>query len=348
MKRDDIPWIVLGIVILLILGLTSCGGPSSDASSPTPATVMPAAATPAPAASTPAPAPTPAATPAPTPAPSPNLSTPVPVSTPAPPTTTPAPIAPVPVVSPAPVVPTPVPAVVNASTAGIWTTPNPTVPGAVFTMFTSDTGVLFENYYFGTTFGSDNALEDEFAGTITATADVISVTEAEADTLDPSRNCEDAIYCTVSNSASAVGTITGTIVPGVSLTMNAVSYAPASSWTVSALFDDPSPLSALSGTWNGFWGGANPSNFVIADDGSFSEVDSGTDADCTISGQFSTDDSTHNLYSVILTYSGTNCAPGAVQATGIAYIDYSQDPQVLWVGATAGNYLIHMAAMPTD
>jgi hypothetical protein len=218
-------------------------------------------------------------------------------------------------------------------------------------MLTSDSGVLFENFYFSIN-GEGNSLDDEFAGTITASGDAISGSVVEADTLDPTRNCDDEIYCTVSNTAAQIGPLTGTIVPGVSLTLNGNMVDPnGETWTASALYDDPSPLSALVGTWNGFWGGEAQNNpFVIAADGSFTEQDTpysvgGQTGNCTISGQFSTDDPTHNLYSVSLAYTGSLCIlEGA--ASGIAYIDYSQDPEVLWIGATAGDYLIHMAAMP--
>jgi hypothetical protein len=128
-----------------------------------------------------------------------------------------------------------------------------------------------------------------------------------------------------------------------SVISESIPQCPGVTWAPSPLYDYESPLSALVGTWNGITSGSGASSpFMIAADGSFSEQDVGSN--CVISGQFSTADPTHNLYSVSLTYSGSDCIAGTVGSwtVGIAYIDYSVDPEVLWTSAVVGTYLVFM------
>ena len=326
-------------IAIVLLFLSACGGGSSSdpVSAPAQPASVPAAA---------APTPTPAATP---------VSTPTPVNAPAAPVVTAPPAMP----APAPVVPVIDPPPPNQDIGGIWTTvvsvpsPDGTPPypayNATLTMLTTEAGQAYYLYPAGLTVPTEPPgysrsflyPDDEYIGALSVAGSAVTGTVDEgldglytaADgnaylgptgwvIVDP-LDCFD-VYCPVNTAAVPVS---GTVTHGATLVLNGVT------WTYSGLYNDPSSLAAVAGSWTGELDGTldGPASTTLTIDstGALTEQDPGTD--CVLSGQISPIDPSYNAYSVTWTYSGSDCLAGLQSATGIAYIDYSVEPVVLHV-----------------
>jgi hypothetical protein len=124
---------------------------------------------------------------------------------------------------------------------------------------------------------------------------------------------------------TSTGNVSGTITPSSSLSL-------IYNWTYNSLYNYPSSLAAISGSWIGALsaGGGGEQTLQITTTGAISvQNPTGT---CTITGQVSLIDPLYNAYAVSLTFAGiTGDCQGPLAATGqgIAYLDYTQSPTVL-------------------
>jgi hypothetical protein len=226
-------------------------------------------------------------------------------------------------------------------TGGIWNLgqPNPTVPYSAdpISMITTESGELFAAYTVPLANGA-SGFAPIIVGTISiASDDTVSGTTYQTQ-CGPS-----PLACSGTSTGETAGptAFSGMIVPLSTFTFNGqigVSQPGSLSWTYNSLYNQPSSLSLLVGSWSGGFG-----TLVVNADGSFSGVpgDSvlpGSDSGCTIDGQFSIINANYNAYDVRYTFSA-GC-PGNLAgstATGIAAIDNSVNPFTMTIGFTFYN-----------
>jgi hypothetical protein len=197
---------------------------------------------------------------------------------------------------------------VNQSVGGLW---NATVAnGIAATMLTTETGDLFI---------IGDPVDTESVGSVQVSGDVLTGTSQSA--VPTPNNCPwDA------GAVSYDLVLAGTVSARTSLTLNLVV------WTYDALYNQPSSLALIAGTWSGS-GVFGPGDSATVDIGP-NGVISAQDSTCTLSGQVSLIDPSFNAYAVTLSYS--NCADdndswavNGITGTGAAYIDNTVSPAVL-------------------
>jgi hypothetical protein len=99
----------------------------------------------------------------------------------------------------------------------------------------------------------------------------------------------------------------------------------------SGLYDNPSSLAAVTGTWSLGLSTSAASNESATIDSTGALSQSDPVINCAISGQVSPIDPAHNAYSMTITYIGVDCVQPILNATGsgTAYIDYTTNPVTL-------------------
>jgi len=116
-----------------------------------------------------------------------------------------------------------------------------------------------------------------------------------------------------------VGTTTGTFTPK-SVIAGSVSF-PAGTGTFSGTYgtayDTPATQAALTGNYVGNYYTGAPVTMAISSTGAVL----GTSTNCSFSGTATPRPSGKNVYNVSLTFTGTQCAPGAGAASGIAVLN---------------------------
>ena len=199
-----------------------------------------------------------------------------------------------------------------------------------------------------------NGCADVGIGSISATGSTISGT-AKVDFVSFAFTPGITVGCTFSDGAtSASETISGSVVQRSSLTLTGTvttslgTVYPSSTVTSTfdPLYNTASSLAAISGNWTG------PTNVVMNINSSGAIFAQDPTSGCVVNGQVSLINSSYNAYAVSATYS--NCAGSAsvlngVTASGLAAVDASVSPNVLYVGysATVAGATIIVAATAT-
>ena len=104
-------------------------------------------------------------------------------------------------------------------------------------------------------------------------------------------------------------------------------------WTYNAMYNTPSSLSTLAGTYTGpLDGRTSNGTLTINEDGSFTESNFGEA--CVATGQFTIINPTYNAYDLTITFAGTDCYPFMIGSSdiGVAAIDTSVTPATLTMG----------------
>lgn len=99
-------------------------------------------------------------------------------------------------------------------------------------------------------------------------------------------------------------------------------------------YDTPASLSAIAGTWTGFFSTGDTGSIAISSGGVVSSV---TDFGCSIGGSVTPRPSGKNVYNVSLTFGPAPCALPNGSAAGIAVIVGSGAQTQLTVGATTAD-----------
>jgi hypothetical protein len=142
-------------------------------------------------------------------------------------------------------------------------------------------------------------------------------------------------------STYGVGTVTGTIVSGSTLTAT-LSFttsggtAITGNWTLSfdAVSNSGSSLSAISGNYTD---GATGATVAIDGTGDISSQDANTG--CVLTGTVSTTDTSYDVYQIVYTYKncvGTYAALNGFQLSGLAVLNTSISPTQLDIAVTGG------------
>jgi hypothetical protein len=142
-------------------------------------------------------------------------------------------------------------------------------------------------------------------------------------------------------STYGVGTVTGTIVSGSTLTAT-LSFttsggtAITGTWTLSfdVVSNSGSSLSAISGNYTD---GATGATVAIDGTGDISSQDANTG--CVLTGTVSTTDTTYDVYQLVYTYKncvGTYAALNGFQLSGLAVLNTSVSPTQLDIAVTGG------------
>ncbi len=199
-----------------------------------------------------------------------------------------------------------------------------------------------------------NGCADVGIGSISATGSTISGT-AKVGLVNFAFTPGITLGCMFSDGAtSASETISGSVAQRSSLTLTGtittslgtvLQGSPVTA-TFDPLYNTASSLAAISGNWTG------PTNVVmsISSGGAMFAQDPGSG--CVVNGQVSLINSSYNAYAVSATYA--NCTGSAsvlngVTATGLAAVDATASPNVLYVGysATVAGATILVAAQAT-
>lgn len=115
------------------------------------------------------------------------------------------------------------------------------------------------------------------------------------------------------------GTTTGTFTPK-SIISGSVSFAAGNgtfSGTYGTAYDTPATLAALTGNYVGNYYTGAPVTMAISSTGAIT----GTSTNCSFSGTAIPRPTGKNVYNVTLTFTGTQCAPGAGNASGIGVLN---------------------------
>jgi hypothetical protein len=205
---------------------------------------------------------------------------------------------------------------VNQAMGGIW---NAASLPAIGPMLVTGDGRFF---YYSSSVGLSYILDTVNIGSLNAAGYILSGAQESGSFYGHGEGFGINI---VNGSSVSVG--------GVISQMATVAFA-GNTWTydTSGLYDRPSSLAAVAGIWNlnlSTSQGANPA--IIDANGVLFQSDPNPSNDCTISGQISLIDPAHNAYSIALAYSGINCYPPILGATGagLAYLDYTTTPVTL-------------------
>jgi hypothetical protein len=231
----------------------------------------------------------------------------------------------------------------NASIGGIWEGTNTVNGVTVQSLVLASPGGQF----YSAGLNTSNNCADVATGTVTTSGDSFSGS-AIAAVVSVATSSSVQTDCTFPDgSTSGTGTISGTVAPGVSLTVTD-SFTTAKGETIPAatgtlsfntLYNETSSLSKLAGNWTG------PTGIVttINSDGSFFAQD--PSSGCVVNGQYSIINPSYNVYAGSATYS--NCTGSAailngVTATGLATLNDQVSPSQLEGGASAnlGNGLV--------
>lgn len=123
----------------------------------------------------------------------------------------------------------------------------------------------------------------------------------------------------IPNNQVSAGTTTGTFTPK-SVIAGSVSFPAVTrtfSGTYGTAYDTPATQAALTGNYVGNYSTGAPVTMAISSTGAVS----GTSTNCSFSGTATPRPSGKNVYNVSLTFTGTQCAPGAGAASGIAVLN---------------------------
>lgn len=129
------------------------------------------------------------------------------------------------------------------------------------------------------------------------------------------------------------GTIAGTVVPKSSIS-GSTNYANGTSGTFTgsynSAYDTPATAAAIAGTYTGSYYTGAQVTMVISSVG----VVTGTSTNCTFTGTAVPRPTGKNVYNMSLTFTGSQCAPGAGVASGVAVL-----------GTVSGNTYIYTAGI---
>jgi len=118
------------------------------------------------------------------------------------------------------------------------------------------------------------------------------------------------------------GSLTGTVTAKSSLSGSTI-YSNGNNGTFSMVYntayDISATLAALTGTYTGTYYTGAPVTMAITSDG----LVNGTSTNCSFTGSATPRNTGKNVYNVSLTFTGSQCAPGAGVATGVAVLGIS-------------------------
>jgi hypothetical protein len=212
----------------------------------------------------------------------------------------------------------------NASATGVWSGTD-SVSNLAVTAFINSAGLA--------EFIRADGLQ--FVGTVQISGSTLDVAVNGYSNLATSATFSDG-------STSGVGTLTGTVVSGSTLTAS-LSFttsggtAVTGNWTLSfdALSNSGSSLAAISASYTD---GTTGATVAIDGTGDISSQDANTG--CVLTGTVSTTDTSYDVYQVVYKYkqcTGTYAVLNGLQMTGLAVLNTTVSPTQLDIAVTGGS-----------
>lgn len=218
-------------------------------------------------------------------------------------------------------------AVANQALGGLW---NVASGNAIGRMLATADGRFF---YFSSSIGPSQAADTVNTGTLSVAGHTLSGTQQSG-----SFNGHGEGYgINIAGGSAASVSVSGTVTQST-----AMAFA-GSTWTydTSGLYDEPSSLGKVAGMWSlGLsTSGDGESPAIINASGALFQSDPDPSNDCTLTGQVSVIDPTHNAYAITLAYRGADCVAPILGATGsgLAYLDDTTTPVTLRYAVTVAN-----------